>query len=126
MVDCVPFFEPGQDPTLHASAAVEGCRFVSIITGVNAVDDNAQCAHTGAGLKAFGVAARTKAIGEKVMAYRHGVVPVLAGAALAHGQGVESDAQGRAIPLAAGVRCGTVMADAANATMAKIALELGA
>ena len=126
MPDCAPFMEPGQNPTCHVNAAVTGCRFVQIKTGVNAVDGNAQVEPCGAGLKAFGVAARDKLAGEKVMVFRWGVVPVIAGATLAHGVPVEADAQGRAIPLAAGERLGICMLDAASGAQAKIALELGA
>lgn len=126
MPDCVPFSQPGQDPTCVANGAVTGCRFVSVKTGVNEVNGLAQVATTGAAARAFGVAARDRLDGQAVMVYRHGEVPVLCAGALAHGQGVESDAQGRAVVLAAGVRLGTVMADAADATLAHIALELGA
>lgn len=125
-MDCVPNFEPGQDPTCLANAAVTGCRFVRITPGVNAVDGLAQVDPCPAAAHAFGVAARDKLAGAAVMVYRHGVVPVEAGAALAHGQRVESDATGRAIPLAAGIALGTVMADGALGAFPPIALELGA
>lgn len=126
MPDCIPFSQPGQDPTCYAQAAVTGCRFVSVKTGVNEVNGLPGVAHTGAGLKAFGVAAQDTAVNAALMVYRHGEVPILAGAALSHGQRVESDANGKAIPLASGIALGTVMADAADATLAHIALELGA
>lgn len=126
MTDCVPLYEPGQNPTCHTQAAVEGCRFVKVATGVNAVDGNTQVNHATGGVKPFGVAARTKAVSQKVMVYRQGVVPVLAGEALAHGQKVEAGAAGVAMVLAAGTAAGTVMADAANGALAFIALELGA
>lgn len=120
MPDCIPFLEPGQNPTCRANGAITGCRFVQIKTGVNAVDGLPQVETCGAGLEAFGVAARDKLTTEAVMVYKWGHLPVLAGAALSHGQKVQSDAQGRAIPLAGGVELGTVMADAADATLAEI------
>lgn len=124
MPDNNPFFLPAHDLTLRANAAITGRRFVALVAGVNEVEGLAQAAHCGAGLKAFAVSARDAAIGADVMGFRDGVVEVTAGAALAHGQGVQSDATGQAIVLAAGVRLGTVMADAANGAPAKIALEL--
>lgn len=123
MPDCIPFLEPGQNPTCRANGAITGCRFVQIKTGVNAVDGLPQVETCGAGLEAFGVAARDKLTTEAVMVYKWGHLPVLAGAALSHGQKVQSDAQGRAIPLAGGVELGTVMADAADATFAEIAFH---
>lgn len=128
MPDCVPFFEPGQDPTCVAAGAITGCRLVRIKTGVNALNDLAQV-ETVAGMaagKCYGVAARDKLDGETVMVYRRGVVPILCSGAIAHGVHVEVDAQGRVVPLAAGVDVGTCMQDAADATFAKIALTLGA
>lgn len=130
MPDCVPLFEPGQDPTCVASAAVTGCRFVRVTAGVNVLNGLTQVSPTGVGLKALGVAARDKAIGEAVMVYRHGVVPVEAGEALAHGDRIASDAQGRAVKLATAgagaVDLGVCMADGAINTFPPIALELGA
>lgn len=125
MPDCIPFFEPGQDPTCKVNGGVTGCRFVQVKTGVNAVDDLTQVETCAVGALPFGVAARDKLDGETVMVYRDAIVPVLAGAALSHGQRVQSDAQGRAIPLAGGVMAGWVLADAADATLAKIALATG-
>lgn len=124
MADCVPFHLPGNEITGHANVAVIGCRFVVVTPAVNEVDGNVQVSPAGAGVKPFAVAGRDKAAGAKVLLYRDGIVPVEAGAALAHGQFIETDAVGRAIPLAAGVRCGTVLADAANGAQAQIALEL--
>lgn len=102
-MDCTPFWDEGDTLTCHASAAVIGCRFVSI-SGAR-VDGNPAVAHTGAGLDPFGVAARDKAIGEKVMVHRDrtivvpvevGVTPVVAGGL------VMSDAVGRCVPYVAG------------------------
>lgn len=125
MPDCTPFFEPGKDPTCVAAGAVTGCRFVQVKTGVNALNDLTQVETCGAGGEPFGVAARDKLDGQAVMVYRDAIVPVLAGAALSHGQRVQSDAQGRAIPLAGGAQAGICLKDAADATFAKIAIGTG-
>lgn len=126
MADCSPFFLPGQDHTCHADAAVIGCRLVSIKPAVNEVDSMPRIQHTGAAARAYGVAARDKAVGEKVMVFRSGVVPIETAGVIAHGAGVEAAADGKIVTLAAGVRVGTCLADAANGAQAKIALELGA
>lgn len=101
MVDCLPFSQPGSNPTCLTSADVVGCRFAKVSTGVNEVGGLAQVAHCGAGLRPYGVTARDKLAGEAVMLYREGEVPVTAGAALSHGQAVMSDANGKAIPFVA-------------------------
>lgn len=126
MPDCLPFSQPGQNPTCVANGAVIGCRFVSVKTGVNEVNGLAQVSHTAAAARAFGVSARDVATTEALLVYRSGEVPILCAGALSHGQGVEAGANGVAVPLASGVRLGTVMADAPDATLAHIALELGA
>lgn len=126
MPDCLPFSQPGQDPTCVAQAAITGCRFVSVKTGVNELNGLAQVAQTAAAGKAFGVAARDAGVGDTLMVYRHGEVPILCSGALSHGQRVEAGANGVAVVLASGIALGTVMADAADGTFAHIALELGA
>ncbi len=125
MPDCSPRFIPNHERTCHANVNVTGCRFVTVLTGVNQVDDMPRVGVPAAAAKAYGVAARDRLAGEKVLVYRNGEVPVETGAAVAHGQGVECDNLGRAIPLAAGARLGTVMADAAGpGGFAFISLEL--
>lgn len=126
MGTCNPKFLPGDDHTAVCNADVVGARFVSIHPGVNAVDGLAQIRNTAAAARAYGVAAQDQVAGQTVGLFRAGVLEVEAGAALAHGQGVEAGAGGTAVVLAAGVRLGTVVADAANGTKALIALELGA
>lgn len=131
MPDCYPFREPGQNPTLYAQAAITGCRFVAIKTGVNADGDgHAQAFPCPLNGKAYGVASRDTAVGGLFMVYRWGDVPILCSGALSHGQRVASDATGRAIPwvdfATNGAPLGTVLADAPDATFAKISLELGA
>lgn len=103
MADCTPFWDEGDTLTCHASAAVIGCRFVSI-SGPR-VDGNPAVAHTGAGADSFGVAARDKAIGEKVIVHRARtiVAPVEVGATPVVAAGlVMSDAVGRCVPYVAG------------------------
>lgn len=120
-MDCTPFWDVADTITCHAEAAVVGCRLVSI-SGPR-VDGNPQVSHTAAGEEAFGVASRDKGAGEKVMVIRKGIVGVTAGVALTAGQDVQSDANGQAIVLAAGVRAGTVVDDAGIGTIALIALD---
>lgn len=121
MPDCTPFWDVADTLTCHAEAAVIGCRFVSI-SGPR-VDGNPQVSHTAAGAEAFGVAARDKGAGEKVMVHRAPtiVAPVEVGATpLAAGDAVQSDAVGRAIPLAAGKKLGIAMDDVAAGGFALI------
>lgn len=101
MVDCLPFSQPGSNPTVLALTDVVGCRFAKVSTGVNAVGGLAQVGHCPAGQRPYGVTARDKLAGNAVMLYREGEVPVTAGAALSHGQPVMSDANGKAIPFVA-------------------------
>lgn len=119
-----PFFLPAHDVTLRASVGVTGCRFVDLDPALNEVEGLAQTRHCPAATKAFGVSARTTPAGGNVMAFRDGVVEVTTTGAVGHGDGVEVGADGTAVVLAAGVRVGTCMADAAGGAKAKIALEL--
>lgn len=102
-MDCTPFWDEADTLTCHASAAVIGCRFVSISGPRNG--GNPAVAHSGAGAHPFGVASRDKLINEKVMVHRAptiivpvevGVTPVVAGGL------VMSDAVGRCVPYVAG------------------------
>lgn len=122
MPDVTPRWMPGDTITAHCEVAVTGRRFVSI-SGPT-VDGNPQVSPTGAGLAALGVAARDKLTGEKVMVIGAPgtIVPVDAGAAITAGQKVQSDASGRAIPLAAGVDLGLAVDDGANGATALVKL----
>lgn len=64
---------------------------------------------TGAGLNSIGVARTAAAIGEAVSYDREGSAVVETGAAVTAGAFVESDATGRAIDFAAGVKLGQAM-----------------
>jgi hypothetical protein len=117
----VPFYSEGYIFTCHAAAAVTGKRFVAVTA--NQVDERPAVSPAGAGVAVLGVAAYDAPLGGGVTVYRKpSVMPVTAGAALTAGQQVQSDAAGRAIPLAAGIAVGFALADAANGADAKIAL----
>jgi Uncharacterized conserved protein (DUF2190) len=129
MPDVVPFWTPGESLTCHAGTAVTGGRFVR--NNGARVDGNVRViAFTANGQKAFGVAARDKGVGEKVMVFAKPgqIVPVRAGAALTAEQAVMGDATGQAIPYVAGAGvhiAGYAVDDAANGTDAPIQLMPG-
>lgn len=89
--------------TILAVAALTKMRFVSF-AGVTAGD----------GVRALGVATMNADLGENAPVNTHGELLVEAGAAIAAGAEVQSDASGRAITKAAGVAAG-VARDAATA-----------
>lgn len=121
MPDAVPLFDPSDVTTGVTSAAVTGCRFLRI-SGTR-IDGLVQVAHVNAsGGRVYGLAVRDKAIGQAVGVAHVGVWPVVAGAALTAGQDVQSDATGAAIPLAAGLRAGTVIEDVANGALGFVRL----
>lgn len=122
-MDVTPTHFPGDTVTCHAEAAVTGGRFVDI-TGPR-VDGNYQVSHATAAGKKFGVAARNKAAGEKVMVVKRGIIGVTATGALTAGQEVEVGANGTATVLAAGRAVGEVVEDAADGELALIDLYLG-
>lgn len=109
---CYPYYEPGTRLTGHATAAVTGKRFAKISgdiqsgPGLSTATDggNIRVATCGAGEKAVGVFGHDQASGQKVPLINGPgiVVPMTSGAAITAGQEVQSDATGRAIPLAAG------------------------
>jgi hypothetical protein len=125
---CVPLFRPGQDITCSCDVALSGKTFVSIKANqaAQSVTGLAEVVQTTAAAKPFGVLAHDGAIDEPVDVIRSGVVPMVAGAALQSGQGVEVGAAGAPVLLASGQRVGTVMFNAANGAEVFIALELGA
>lgn len=130
----IPYKEDGSALTFKATAAVRENRFLVISgnrtggPGLSTDLSNVyQMAEAGAGAHAVGVSDKAVANGSLGGTYsRPGmVVPVTSGAAIAAGQAVQSDAEGRAIPLAAGVKLGVCMngVGAANAD-AEIRLSL--
>ena len=130
--DCIPFYRPGEDVTVQASAAITGKRFIAPsgdrLSGpglsATAEGSNYRGAHCGAGLAAVGVSMYDCPIGGKVGIIMDGIVPVTAGAALTAGHAVQSDGTGQAIVLASGVKLGVVMTGCSSGADAEIALQL--
>ena len=115
--DCIPYYKPGQDLPAACSAAVIGKRFLKVSgnrqsgpgLSSTAEGSNYQVAQCVAGDKAIGVAMYDAPINGKVGVVREGIVPVTSGAAVAAGVEVQSDANGKAITLAAGKANGIAM-----------------
>lgn len=116
--ECIPFWDPGDTITAHASTAVVGKRLVSVVAP-GRVDGNPAVSHTGAGAgRVFGVTGYTAPAGSKVTVWHEDsiIVPIRAGAAVGANALVQSDADGQIIPLAGGVCVGcTLEAGAAGA-----------
>lgn len=138
--EAIAYFDPGDDLTCYATAAVTGRRFVRV-TGnkdvgsqalaVTAAGGNIPVAHaTGAaGEKPLGVSSydqpSTGATAKLPVARGHKVMPVESGAAATAGAQAQADATGRAIPLAAGVSCGIFLnSPTAAGQIAIVALDL--
>jgi hypothetical protein len=138
--ECIPWQEDADRLPVQASAAITGKRFIkpsgARLSGplipataqVGASDPvdggRIQAAQCVAGDHSIGVSSWDMAVGEGGVAISEGVVPVTAGAAITAGQAVQSDANGAAIPLAAGVKLGTAVDSAANGADAQIKLVL--
>lgn len=133
--ECIPLYDAGDDVPVHAEAAVTGCRFLAIsdpqqgpvLAGLSPTSEgsNIVVSHCGAGAKAFGVSSYDSPAGDKLYAIRgNKLVPVLAGAAITAGQQVESDANGKAIPLNTGKANGMAVDDIANGAVGFIAITV--
>lgn len=133
--EAIAYFDPGDDLNGQASAAVSGRRFVapsgakqagSQALAADTFGGSIPVAHAGAGVKPLGVSTYDAAIGAKLpIARGHKVFPVEAGAAIAPGAEVQSDATGRAIPLAAGRPAGMCLNNiTAAGQIAIVALDL--
>ncbi len=94
--------------TVPASTALPALRYVNFAGAVPA-----------AGQRTLGIANADYDAGEQAGVNTHGELLVLAGAAIAVGAEVESDAQGRAVPRSTGVAAG-VARDAATAAGERI------
>ena len=90
--------------SVTAAAALSRLRFVGLTGAV--------CA---AGAKALGIAEAAADLGEQAPVNTHGILLVEAGAAIAAGAEVESDANGKAITKAAGISNGFALDAAAAA-----------
>lgn len=118
--EAIAYFDPGDDLTCQAAAAITGRRFVvptlpkqvaSQALASDGAGGNPIVAMAGAGVKPLGVSTYDQpTIGGKIPIMRgHKVVPVEMGAAGTVGAEVQSDATGRAIPLAAGRPAGMLL-----------------
>lgn len=121
MPDVVPFQSPADTITGHCNVALTGGRFVAVV-GVQQADGPWTIGLPAAGGDSIGVILRDGAIGDRVPVSSEGIVPVVAGVALAAGQMVQTDAAGAAIVLAAGQKLGRVMTDTAPGALAPIKL----
>lgn len=132
-----PFYEEGDELTGFCTANVSGRTFVAISAARqaggpnlvnNAITDstaggNVSIATCPAGGKALGVAVYDQTTGNLVPVFRSPkVMPVVAGAALTAGQEVQSDANGNAIPFAAGIKAGLCLDNCAAGAVAQISL----
>jgi hypothetical protein len=141
--ECVPYYEPGAHVTGRATADVVGMTFAALDAAdpdqwapeglkgtintptATAIPNVIPVVTCGAGGVALGIFQRDVADGALVTIMRQPgmVAPVRSGAAIAAGAAVQSDATGRAITLAAGVRIGVAWS-AATAAGQLVAVEL--
>ncbi|HEX4501100.1 MAG TPA: capsid cement protein [Scandinavium sp.] len=132
-----PFYEEGDELTGYCTAAVTGMTFVKISGprqpgGPNLVNSaitdsvvggNVSIAPCVSGDKVLGVAMYDQALGNLVPVFRHPkVMPVTAGAAIVAGQEVQADANGNAIPVAAGKAAGLALDSCASGGIAQVSL----
>jgi hypothetical protein len=119
--ESIPFKESGSSLTGKATAAITGGGAGGLSSDLANVYQVAQCV---AGDRGIGVSKWDAANGALVGIHTGPglIVPVTAGAAITAGQEVQSDANGQAIPLAAGKSLGVAMTGAANGADAEIKL----
>lgn len=123
--DLIPYFRPGQDITALATAAVTGKRFVRISgnrtsgPGLSATAEGSvyRAQHCDAALHPVGVSKYDAPLNGMFGIARGGIVPVTSGAAITAGQAVQSDANGKAIALAAGPKAGVAMSGVGGADL---------
>jgi hypothetical protein len=120
VADCIPFWDPADEITCHATVNLTG-KTLCAIAG-NPVNGLPRIGLPGAGAAVFGVVARDVQAGETVLVYRgNHILPVTAAAVLAAGAEVQSDAAGKLVALAAGKKVGQIIGDVADAADAQLA-----
>lgn len=133
MPDMTPYYKPGQDLSVLATAALTGCRLVAIsgdVTSGPGLVDTIEGSYyrvgkPQAGGRVLGVLTRDTASGAPGTVVCEGVVAVFAQASITAWEEVEADAEGRAVPLSTGVAVGVALADAAQNELAQIKLYGG-
>ncbi len=128
-MEMIARYKPGENIAGFCTAQVEAGRFVKI-SGAKTTHGDYSIAHCGAGERAIGVSERKSGPAtdpadewtRRVNVFRGGIARVTAGAAITAGDQVQSDADGKAIPLAAGVAIGQAVSTAANGAVVEIAL----
>lgn len=118
-----PLFRPGANVTVKTTAAVTGKTFVALSATPDA-DGQLKAATAGAGVKAFGVAARDIDSGAYGSILRGGIVNVTAGGNIAVGAEVEVASGGKAVTLASGKPVGTACSTGTNNNDVLIALDI--
>jgi hypothetical protein len=108
--------------TCKAQGAIPGSRFVKLVAG--GTFQQPKVALCGAGEQAYGVSGWTVADGETLTVQKLGCWTVEAGVNLVAPQQIQSDAEGKAIVLAAGRRLGQIHSDAALGADAAVELKL--
>lgn len=128
--ECIPYYEPGQRITGHATDDIVGKTFVDISADIQsgpglsatAEGGNIRIATADEEGPALGVASHDTAEGGKVTVILGGVVPVTAGASIDAGEEVEVGDDGEAVPFDEGRIVGRALADAASGEDAMILL----
>ncbi|WNN95960.1 head fiber protein [Arthrobacter phage Hirko] len=108
--------------TAKAVGPIAGSTFVKVVAGGTFQEPHVSTC--GDGEQAFGVAAWDVVDGETLTVQQLGTWTVKAGTALVAPQQIQSDANGKAIVLAAGKRLGSIYSDAANNADAAVRLSL--
>lgn len=136
MNDCIPFYEPGDDPTVHADVALTGRRFCDISAtkqpGSN-LSPSGTDQTSGGNIRAgkptakgpvLGVVSRDVSAGGKVKVWsrRNMVLPVEAAATMAARVECEVDAEGRIVAYTDGVKVGRLVADVTNGAFGALRL----
>lgn len=122
MADVAPNHTPGKDVTVHCTGAVIGGRFVKVSANLQSTG-HYSCSQSAAAGDEFAVAARDKASGEKVLAFRAGIVPMEVGAvAVVAGALICTDAVGRIVAVGANRPTGRVLQDGAPGAFVPVAL----